>query len=122
VPLCLFRKVTYLFTCADDPLEETKCFEINAEISRQCRAFGMPHVIEAMAANGGFAKADNRDCVSLNCRIAGEMGADVIKTDWCGPEGIARITSQSLAPIGIAGGAANDDINSLTEVVTIETV
>lgn len=108
--------ITYLFTCNLDPLEETKCFEINAKVGRQCRKIGMPHVIEAMAANGGFAQADDPDCVSMNCRIAGELGADVIKTDWCGPEGIARISAQSLVPVGIAGGSLSGDIDELKAV------
>lgn len=108
--------ITYLFTCARDPLEETKCFEINAKINRECRALGMPHVIEAMAANGGFARADDPDLVSLNCRVAGELGADVIKTDWCGPEGIARVSAQSLVPVAIAGGASTGDIHALATV------
>lgn len=106
--------ITYLFTCARDPMEETKCFEINAEVNRECQRFGMPHVIEAMAANGGFARADDPDCVAMNCRIAGELGADAIKTDWCGAEGIAQVTAQSLAPVGIAGGAATESLDELT--------
>lgn len=105
--------ITYLFTCARDPYEETKCFEINAEINKQCRKLGMPHVIEAMAANGGFAEADDPDVVSMNCRIAGELGADVIKTDWCGEEGVSRVSSQSLAPVCVAGGAMTGTLDEL---------
>jgi DhnA family fructose-bisphosphate aldolase class Ia len=110
--------ITYLFTCTSDPLEETKCFENNARINKQCRQFGMPHIIEAMAANGGFANADDPEVVSMNCRIAGELGADVIKTDWCGASGVARIASQSLAPVCIAGGAATGNIQDLTTIAT----
>ena len=105
--------ITYLFTCARDPLEETRCFEINREIGAQCRDLGMPHVIEAMASNGGFARADDPDVVSMNCRIAGEFGADIIKTDWCGAEGVGRIAGQSLAPVCIAGGAHSGSVDDL---------
>lgn len=108
--------ITYLFTCSHDPLEETRCFEINREINKQCQGLGMPHVIEAMAANGGVAKADDPEVVAMNCRIAGELGADVIKTDWCGAAGIKRVAHQSLAPVCIAGGAKSGEEGDLAEM------
>jgi DhnA family fructose-bisphosphate aldolase class Ia len=98
--------ITYLFTCNTDPAEETACFRICADVARDARRFGLVHVIEAMAAKGGFARADDPDVVALNCRMAGELGADLIKTDWCGKEGFSRVASGSLAPIAVAGGAA----------------
>lgn len=99
--------ITYLFTCNNDPAQETKCVEICGSVASACRTWGMVHVIEAMAAKGGFASADDPAVVSMNCRIAGEMGADVIKTDWCGAEGFAAVARESLAPVAVAGGAAS---------------
>jgi DhnA family fructose-bisphosphate aldolase class Ia len=59
-----------------------------------------------MAAKGGFARADDPDIVALNCRMAGELGADWLKTDWCEASRFADIAKQSLAPIAVAGGPA----------------
>jgi DhnA family fructose-bisphosphate aldolase class Ia len=104
--------ITYLFTCNSRPEEETRSFEICGEVARACRRWGIVHVIEAMAADGGFATRDDPSVIALNCRIAGEMGADIIKTDWSGsPQSFAPIASQSLAPVVVAGGAslADDD-------------
>lgn len=98
--------ITYLFTCNNLPEEETRSFERAGAVATECRKWGMVHVIEAMAAKGGFARADDPDVVAMNCRIAGEMGADVIKTDWCDPERFKDIATQSLAPIALAGGPA----------------
>jgi DhnA family fructose-bisphosphate aldolase class Ia len=42
----------------------------------------------------------------MNCRMAGELGADMIKTDWCDADRFADIATQSLAPIAVAGGPA----------------
>ena len=65
------------------------------------------HVIEAMAAKGGFARHDDPDIIAMNCRIAGEIGADIIKTDWCSDTARFRaIATQSLAPVVVAGGPA----------------
>lgn len=96
--------ITYLFTCNNRPEEETKSFETVGRIASECRKWGMVHVVEAMAAKGGFARADDPDVVAMNCRIAGEIGADMIKTDWCDPVRFATIVRQSLAPIALAGG------------------
>lgn len=98
--------ITYLFTCNNQPLEETKSFENAATIAADCRKWGIVHVIEAMAAKGGFARADDPDVVALNCRMAGELGADWLKTDWCEATRFADIAKQSLAPIAVAGGPA----------------
>ncbi|MBL8576486.1 MAG: hypothetical protein JNK47_04615 [Mesorhizobium sp.] len=98
--------ITYLFTCNNQPIEETKSFENAGAVAAACRKWGMVHVIEAMAAKGGFARADDPDIVALNCRMAGELGADWLKTDWCDPTRFAAIARQSLAPIAVAGGPA----------------
>lgn len=99
--------ITYLFTCNNDPAQETKCFEICGAVASACRRWGMVHMIEAMAAMGGFADPNDPAVVSMNCRIAGELGADFIKTDWCGAGGFAAVASESLAPVAVAGGAAS---------------
>lgn len=99
--------ITYLFTCNNRPEEETRSFEISGRVASECRKWGVVHVIEAMAAKGGFARHDDPDIISMNCRMAGEMGADLIKTDWCADTNRFRaITAQSLAPIAVAGGPA----------------
>lgn len=98
--------ITYLFTCNNRPEEETRSFEIAGAVATECRKWGVVHVIEAMAAKGGFARADDPDVVAINCRMAGELGADMIKTDWCESARFADIAQQSLAPIAVAGGPA----------------
>lgn len=105
--------ITYLFTCNNRPEEETRSFEISGHVASECRKWGLVHVIEAMAARGGFARHDDPDIIAMNCRIAGEMGADIIKTDWCADATRFRvIATQSLAPVAVAGGAALDDANA----------
>ena len=99
--------ITYLFTCNNRPEEETRSFEISGQVARECRKWGVVHVIEAMAAKGGFARHDDPEIIAMNCRIAGEMGADLIKTDWCADTArFQAIATQSLAPIAVAGGPA----------------
>ncbi len=74
----------------------------------------MVHVIEAMAARGGFVDPNDPDIIAMNCRIAGELGADIIKTDWCADkERFGAIASQSLAPVAVAGGSALPEIEDV---------
>lgn len=99
--------ITYLFTCNNRPEEETRSFEICGAVATAARRLGIVHVVEAMAANGGFARREDPDVVAMNCRMAGELGADLIKTDWCEDAGRFRaIADQSLAPVIVAGGAS----------------
>jgi DhnA family fructose-bisphosphate aldolase class Ia len=100
--------ITYLFTCNNDPAQETACMEICGRVATAARRGGVVHVIEAMAAKGGFARAEDPAVVAMHCRIAGELGADLVKTDWCGREGFPAVATGSLAPVAVAGGAALD--------------
>ncbi|MEQ1951470.1 hypothetical protein [Mesorhizobium sp. CN2-181] len=108
--------ITYLFTCNNRPEEETRSFEICGAVAQACRKWGVVHVIEAMAARGGFVRFDDPDVIALNCRIAGELGADLIKTDWCADKGrFAEIATQSLAPVALAGGPARAGIDAVAD-------
>lgn len=97
--------ITYMFTCGKNPELETACMEICGEVANHARCWGIVHIIEAMAAKGGFADANDPKVVAMNCRIAGELGADIIKTDWCGRQAFEKIAASSLAPVGVAGGS-----------------
>lgn len=107
--------ITYLFTCNNDPREETISFEICGKVAAECRKWGVVHVIEAMAANGGFANTEAPHIVAMHSRMAGELGADMIKTDWCGPEGMRKVADHSLAPVAVAGGSALETEAQLLE-------
>lgn len=107
--------ITYLFTCNNLAAEETRSFEICGTVASACRRWGIVHVVEAMAARGGFARHDDPDLIALNCRMAGELGADIVKTDSCADlVRLSAIAAQSLAPIAIAGGPARSGADAVT--------
>ena len=59
--------------------------EIVGRTARSARNWGMPLVVEAMAARQGRLKTPfDAETIAMNTRIAVEIGADVIKTDWAG--------------------------------------
>ena len=104
--------ITYLFLGFDNPELETRCFELNMRVAEEAQRLGIPHVIESMAARGGSV-ADPFDpaVVAAHTRIADELGADLIKTDWPGSaKAMAPISEGVSAPILVAGGSSlNDD-------------
>ena len=104
--------ITYLFVGHQDPDLESRSFETNARVGAEAQRLGIPHVIESMAARGGTA-ADpfDPDVVAAHTRIADEIGADAIKTDWPGSaQAMARVSAAVSAPILVAGGPSlNDD-------------
>jgi fructose-bisphosphate aldolase, class I len=104
--------LTFLFTCHRDPELETRSVEIVGRTARSARNWGMPLVVEAMAARQGRLKTPlDAETIAMNTRIAVEIGADVIKTDWSGTiEGFRHVVQGAAdAPVLIAGGPRLDD-------------
>jgi DhnA family fructose-bisphosphate aldolase class Ia len=101
--------ITYLFMGGKDPEEESQTVGITGEIAVEARRWGIVHVVEAMGIFGGIVDRDDPEVVGFCSRIAGEMGADVIKTNWTGSaESFAPVARQSLAPVVVAGGPRLD--------------
>jgi fructose-bisphosphate aldolase, class I len=104
--------LTFLFTCHRDPELETRSVEILGRAARSARNWGMPLVVEPMAAREGRLKTPfDAETVAMNSRIAVEIGADVIKTDWSGTiEGFRHVVQGAAdAPVLVAGGPRLDD-------------
>jgi fructose-bisphosphate aldolase, class I len=112
--------LTFLFTCHEDPTLETRSVEIVAQTASAARAWGMPLVVEPMAARQGRVKTPfDGEVIAMNTRIAVELGADVIKTDWAaGVEDFRQVVLGAVdTPILVAGGPRlESDLNTLALV------
>lgn len=99
--------LTYFFTCHSEPELETRSIEIAAECARDARRWGVPLIMEPMAARGGLVEDPfDADVIAMNCRMAAEIGADVVKTDWSGDaKSFRRVVDTAGAPVLVAGGA-----------------
>ncbi len=82
-----------------------------------CEQWELPMLIEAIPA-GAERKPSDPDGVKLAARAAAEIGADVVKTYYCGdPDLFSRVVEGCLVPIVILGGAKTDSIEQImTEV------
>jgi fructose-bisphosphate aldolase / 2-amino-3,7-dideoxy-D-threo-hept-6-ulosonate synthase len=72
------------------------------ELAEQCNRFGVPVLAEMMPA---MEHAYDPRSIAHAARIGFEMGADVIKTNYCGEVGAFRdVVHSSPVPIVVAGG------------------
>ncbi len=109
--------LTYMFVGLDDPAAEAKEIRRNAEVNRACERFGMVHIIESMARGRRVDQPNRKDLVAFHTRVAGELGADLLKTDILPSEqDTAEIVSTSLAPILLAGGPKGEQPDVLNLV------
>ncbi len=103
--------ISFLFTCHNDPELESRSVELMAQSAQACRRWGMPLVVEPMAAREGrLSTPFDGEAIAMNARIAVEIGADVIKTDWAGSVEDFRpvVAGAAGAPVLLAGGARLD--------------
>lgn len=70
---------------------------------------GERYGIPVMAVTAVGRELDKRDAryLSLACRIAAELGAQVVKTYWC-PEGFDKVVQGCPVPVVMAGGPQVD--------------
>ena len=84
---------------------DPEMLEILGKVSRECREFGMPLI--AMMYPRGENVEDEHDAkvVKIAARVAAELGADIVKTNWTGdPDSFKEVVDGCMAPVIIAGG------------------
>jgi len=96
------------------PENEEAVIRLIAEYGEECERLGLPYVVEAELP-GAYQANDwmPEDPVAYlrrSCRLAEELGADIIKTNWPGSaEGFASIVSAVTKPVIVAGGPRVED-------------
>jgi fructose-bisphosphate aldolase / 2-amino-3,7-dideoxy-D-threo-hept-6-ulosonate synthase len=88
---------------------DIEIYEWMADIIQACRTYDMPVVAEMMPPEDRFFEAK---AVGHAARIGMEIGADIIKTNYCGNiDDFREITQSVPVPIIVAGGpkTAGDD-------------
>ena len=95
---------------------ESRMIESAGEISRICNRWGMPLLI--MIYPRGKDVSPNSPATVGHCvRVAEELGADLIKTNYTGdPVSFRRITEACSVPVLIAGGEKAGDLETLVTI------
>jgi DhnA family fructose-bisphosphate aldolase class Ia len=101
--------LTYLFLGMDDPRAEADQVAYNGRVSRDCERLGMVRTIETMTRGrrvGDRTRAP--DLVQAHTRLAAEIGADWIKTEWTGDvDSFKRVVRSCPVPVFVAGGPSS---------------
>lgn len=101
---------------------EPRVFPQLGAMSEACRLWGMPLLAEVFPVGDAKAKPYDGpytvDDMRLAVRIAGETGADFIKTWYTGdPKTFRKVIDNSLVPVVIAGGPKAKNARQVLEMV-----
>jgi len=111
--------MTYLTLGFDDPSLEVEEIKKNGFVVRECEKVGLPVIIEPVMAK--FKNKDifyHKDYLKVNDRIAAEIGADIVKSQYSGdPETFREVVENCAAPIMIAGGPKSGTMEETYEMI-----
>lgn len=90
--------------------QEGEMFADNVrEVSRaaaEARSIGLPLIVEATLWGSRIPQKKDPDLLAYGCRIAAELGADAVKTEYTGdPESMAEVVGACPVPVLTLGGA-----------------
>ncbi|CVK19135.1 class I fructose-bisphosphate aldolase [Sporomusa sphaeroides] len=113
--------LTFMFIGYQDSHVEALEIAKNAEVCRAAARVGIPHIMEPMA-RGNAQRANGRELdaklIALHTRMAAEIGADAIKTDYSGDAAsYAKVIEGCPVPIMIAGGPKTSSIKESLDMV-----
>ena len=104
--------MTYLYVGHKDNKLEKEEIQRNARLAAECSKYGIILIIEPRAVDDYVDKSqvENAKLLSWYCRMAAEIGADVVKCIWPGDvKAYEKIASETTVPLVLAGGSASDD-------------
>jgi DhnA family fructose-bisphosphate aldolase class Ia len=100
--------LTYMIVGTGDADFEAKEVERNAAVARECEQVGIPLIVETLARGKNIENPGDPKWLKLHTRMAAELGADVIKTDYAGDVAAMRSVVEACPiPILVLGGSRN---------------
>ncbi|HHT2064322.1 TPA: class I fructose-bisphosphate aldolase [Klebsiella pneumoniae] len=106
--------MTYMYLGQKDTALEQAEIARNTHIVRECERHGIAVIIEPRSALEEVdPDALSAKVMSMYCRIAADIGADLVKALWPGSvEDFPAVTSTCYTPVLLAGGAGGEDPHS----------
>jgi len=110
--------LTYLVVGTGDAEFEMKEIARNAEIARECEQVGIPLIVESLARGKDVQHPGDPRWLNLHTRMAAELGADVVKTDYSGDIASMRsVVEKCPIPILVLGGSRQASDKHALDVV-----
>jgi class I fructose-bisphosphate aldolase len=98
--------LTYLVVGTGDAEFEMKEIARNAEVARECERVGIPLIVESLARGKDVQNPGDPKWLNLHTRMAVELGADMVKTDYSGDVASMRaVVEKCPIPILVLGGS-----------------
>ena len=98
--------LTYLVVGTGDAEFEMKEITRNAEVARECERIGIPLIVESLARGKDVQNPGDPKWLNLHTRMAIELGADAVKTDYSGNTASMRsVVEECTIPILVLGGS-----------------
>ena len=110
--------IVFLVIGSGDTEFEKNEIERVAAVARQCERIGMPLIVESVARGQSLENPRDPQWLMLHSRMAAELGADVIKTEYSGDWTTMReVVTACPVPILVLGGSrsgSDEDILAIT--------
>jgi fructose-bisphosphate aldolase / 2-amino-3,7-dideoxy-D-threo-hept-6-ulosonate synthase len=87
-------------------------------VSKQCEDLGLPMLAMMYPRGKNIHNQYDPDLIAHVCRVGGELGADVVKTNYTGdPDTFKRVVRGCTVPVIVAGGLkTNSDLELLEHI------
>ena len=98
--------LTYMIVGTDDADFESKEIGRTAKVARECERIGIPLIVESLARGQSVSNPGDPKWLNLHTRMAAELGADAVKTDYSGdPQSMRSVVEGCSLPILVLGGS-----------------
>jgi class I fructose-bisphosphate aldolase len=98
--------LTYMVVGTGDADFEAKEIARTADVARECERVGIPLMVESLARGKQVENPGDPRWLKLHTRMAVELGADAVKTDYSGDPDIMRSVVEGCPiPILVLGGS-----------------
>ncbi|MDN7023432.1 fructose-bisphosphate aldolase [Methanoculleus sp. FWC-SCC1] len=95
---------------------ESSMIESAGMVVKECNRWGMPLLIMIYPRGEGIDPTSPQ-AIGHCVRVAEELGADIIKTNYTGdPESFRQITDACSVPVMVAGGEKGGDVETLSTI------
>jgi class I fructose-bisphosphate aldolase len=97
---------TYMIMGTGDADFEAAEIARTAAVARECETLGLPLIVESLARGRAVDRPADPQWLSLHTRVAAELGADAIKTEYSGDvESMRGVVRNCPVPILVLGGS-----------------
>ena len=110
--------LTYMVVGTGDADFEKREITRTAEVARECERVGIPLIVESLARGKKVENSADPKWLNLHTRMATELGADAVKTDYTGdPVSMRSVVEGCPLPILVLGGSRHASDEEALDVV-----